>query len=66
MQMPEDHKLSDSDHRRLGQELDLYVTSDLVGSGLPMLTPRGTVLREQLFDYSNQLREKRGVENSVQ
>ena len=60
MQMPEDHKLSDSDHRRLGQELDLYVTSDLVGSGLPMLTPRGTVLREQLFDYSNQLREKRG------
>lgn len=58
--MDEDHKLSKNDHRRLGQELDLYVTSDLVGSGLPMLTPRGTVLREQLAAYANELREIRG------
>src|ERR1035437_6405616 len=58
--MDEDRKLDKNDHRRLGQELDLFVTSDLVGSGLPMLTPRGTVLREQLMLYANELREKRG------
>jgi threonyl-tRNA synthetase len=50
------------DHRRLGQELDLFVFSDLVGSGLPMFTPRGTVLREQLELFSNQLRLKRGYQ----
>ncbi len=36
------------DHRKLGQELDLFVFSNLVGSGLPMYTPRGTVLIEEL------------------
>ncbi|MGH7142011.1 MAG: threonine--tRNA ligase [Candidatus Saccharimonadales bacterium] len=45
------------DHRRLGQELDLFVFSDMVGSGLPMFTPRGTVLREELATFSNQLRQ---------
>jgi len=44
------------DHRKLGQELDLYVMSDLVGSGLPIFTPRGTVLREELAAFSNELR----------
>src|SRR4051812_26946283 len=58
--MDEAHKLGENDHRRLGQELYLFISSDLVGSGLPMLTPRGTVLREELIAYSNQLREKRG------
>jgi threonyl-tRNA synthetase len=46
------------DHRRLGQELDLFVFSDMVGSGLPLFTPRGTVLREELVAFSNQLRER--------
>lgn len=46
------------DHRKLGQELDLYVMSDLVGSGLPMFTPRGTVIREELAAYSNELRQR--------
>ena len=45
------------DHRKLGQELDLFITSDLVGSGLPIFTPRGTVLREELAAFSNALRE---------
>ena len=36
------------DHRKLGQELDLFVFSDLVGAGLPLYTPRGTVLIEEL------------------
>jgi len=50
------------DHRRLGKELDLFVFSDMVGSGLPLFTPRGTVLREGLTAYSNELREAFGFE----
>jgi threonyl-tRNA synthetase len=50
------------DHRKLGVEQDLYVTSDMVGSGLPMFTPRGTVLREELASFSNQLRQRTGFE----
>ena len=46
------------DHRKLGQELDLFVFSDMVGSGLPMFTPRGTVLREELAAFSNELRQR--------
>jgi threonyl-tRNA synthetase len=48
------------DHRKLGQELDLFVFSDLVGSGLPLFTPRGTVLRDQLLGYSEELQVKNG------
>lgn len=60
LQMLEEAKKRD--HRKLGQELDLFLFSDMVGSGLPMFTPRGTVLREQLANFSNQLRETRGFE----
>lgn len=48
------------DHRKLGKELDLYTISPLVGAGLPLFTPRGTVLREKVAQLSNQLREARG------
>src|SRR5574344_590215 len=48
------------DHRKLGKELDLYCFSDLVGAGLPMFTPRGTVLRQTLGEYSMQLRREAG------
>lgn len=50
------------DHRKLGKELDLFVTSDMVGSGLPIFTPRGTVLRDKLANFSNELRENYGFE----
>lgn len=50
------------DHRKLGKELDLYTTSPLVGVGLPMFTPRGTILREKAAQLSNQLRKNRGFE----
>ncbi len=50
------------DHRKLGQELDLFLFSDLVGSGLPMFTPRGTVLRDELTGFSNQLRQSHGFQ----
>ncbi len=50
------------DHRRLGKELDLFLFSDLVGVGLPIFTPRGTVLREELAKLSNELREEMGFQ----
>ncbi len=46
------------DHRKLGRELDLFVFSDLVGSGLPMYTPRGTVLRNQLDSFVQEMRNE--------
>lgn len=50
------------DHRRLGQELDLFTFSDMVGSGLPLFTPRGTVLRDELAAFSNSLRSRSGFQ----
>lgn len=50
------------DHRRLGQELDLFTMSDLVGPGLPLFTPRGTVLRNELIRYSEELQRESGYE----
>lgn len=50
------------DHRRLGQELDLFVFSDLVGPGLPLWTPRGTILRDELGKYSQELQANAGYE----
>lgn len=43
------------DHRKLGKELDLFTISDLVGPGLPLFTPRGTVLRNELIKFSEEL-----------
>jgi len=60
--MDDSAKLSANDHRRLGQELDLFVFSDLVGSGLPLFTPRGTVIREELFKLSTEIQKKRGYQ----
>jgi len=50
------------DHRKLGAELDLFVFSPLVGAGLPMFTPRGTVLRRTLEDFVFNLQTKYGFE----
>jgi threonyl-tRNA synthetase len=48
------------DHRKLGKELDLFCYSNLVGSGLPLFTPRGTTLRDLLNDFTQSYRLKRG------
>ena len=50
------------DHRKLGQELDLFTFSELVGSGLPLFTPRGTVLRNELNNLSQELQAAGGYE----
>ena len=48
------------DHRKLGQELDLFVISDIIGPGLPLFTPRGTILRNELIKFSEELQRNAG------
>ncbi|MBP7700786.1 threonine--tRNA ligase [Candidatus Woesebacteria bacterium] len=50
------------DHRKLGKELDLFTFSDLVGPGLPLWTPRGTLMRNILNDFVWELRKAKGYE----
>ncbi len=46
------------DHKKLGKELDLFTFSELVGSGLPLWTPKGTILRQELDQFVWSLRSK--------
>lgn len=48
------------DHRKLGKELDLFHFSELVGPGLPMFTPRGTIVRRELESFVQSLQEPFG------
>jgi threonyl-tRNA synthetase len=50
------------DHRKLGKELGLFHFSDLVGPGLPLWSPKGTVLRTVLDDFVWSLRRQYGYE----
>jgi len=44
------------DHRKLGKELDIFTSSTLIGAGLPLFTPRGTILRDKLNDLAQSYR----------
>ncbi|MGK7933093.1 MAG: threonine--tRNA ligase [Microcystaceae cyanobacterium] len=48
------------DHRKLGKELGLFIFSDPVGPGLPLWTPKGTLIRSTLEDFLKQEQIKRG------
>ena len=48
------------DHKKLGPQLDLFTFSDLVGPGLPLWTPKGTIVRNLLDDFVWKLRSARG------
>ncbi len=50
------------DHKKLGRELDLFTFSEMVGSGLPLWTPRGALLRNLLDEFVWSLRLKHGYE----
>jgi threonyl-tRNA synthetase len=50
------------DHKILGPELDLFTFSELVGSGLPLWTPKGTLVRNLLNDFVWELRKAAGYE----
>lgn len=62
--MPKDNKkiesLKDRDHRKLGKELDLFCFSDLVGPGLPLFTPKGTIIKRMLERWIEDEEARRG------
>jgi threonyl-tRNA synthetase len=53
------------DHRKLGKELGLFIFADAVGPGLPLWTPKGTVLRSTLEDFLKKEQLKRGYQPVV-
>jgi len=60
LEMLEQAKLRD--HRKLGKELDIFTSSALIGAGLPLFTPRGTILRDKLNDLAQSYRIRNGYE----
>ncbi len=50
------------DHRKLGKELDLFVFSDVIGPGMPLFTPRGTAVRNEIVRFSRELNSQIGFE----
>ncbi len=48
------------DHKKLGPELDLFTFSETVGKGLPLLTPKGSVIRRELERFIVDEELKRG------
>ncbi len=59
------HRLEEAqrrDHRRLGQELDLFSFPEAIGSGLAVFHPKGGVLRKEMEDYSRKRHEESGYE----
>ncbi len=53
------------DHRKLGKDLNLFVFSDLVGKGLPMLTPYGTIIRKELEKFVLEEETKHGYQHVI-
>lgn len=53
------------DHRKLGKELGLFIFSDTVGPGLPLWTPKGTLLRSTLENFLKDEQVKRGYQPVV-
>jgi threonyl-tRNA synthetase len=51
------------DHRQIGQELDLFIHSELVGSGLPLFTPKGAIVRRIIEEYMFDLLAKQGYDH---
>ncbi len=50
------------DHKKIGKEMGLFVFSELVGAGLPLWTPKGTMVRELLNDFVWELRRAHGYQ----
>jgi threonyl-tRNA synthetase len=50
------------DHRILGRELDIFIINNDIGKGLPLLTPKGTIIRNQILEYERQLEKEYGFQ----
>ena len=63
--MNENEKPGEHDHRTLGKQLDLFTFSDLVGPGLPLWTPKGAIVRQELDKFVWELRAKYGPQREA-
>jgi threonyl-tRNA synthetase len=52
--------MDERDHKKLGKELDLFAFSDSVGKGLPLFTPKGSVVRRELERFIVDEETRRG------
>ena len=50
------------DHRKIGQEMELFLLTSKVGGGLPIWLPKGTILRETLESFLKEEQRKRGYQ----
>lgn len=50
------------DHRKLGQELGIFMSSDIVGAGLPLLLPKGETIKHTLIEYMRDKEEAAGYQ----
>ena len=50
------------DHRKIGKEMELFMFSEMVGKGLPMWLPKGTMLRLQLEDFLKKIQKRYGYQ----
>ncbi|MEI8123670.1 MAG: threonine--tRNA ligase [bacterium] len=50
------------DHRKIGKELKLFTISDLIGAGLPLMQPKGMVIRKEIEDYLWELHKNKGYD----
>ena len=51
------------DHRKLGKELDLFLIDEMVGRGLPLLTPKGAAIRHKMEEFILRLERRQGYEH---
>ena len=50
------------DHRKLGKELDIFDTSELVGAGLPLFTPKGTAMINAMMNLVREINQPDGYD----
>jgi threonyl-tRNA synthetase len=50
------------DHRKLGRELKLFTISELIGSGLPLMQPKGMIIRKEIEDFLWSLHKNKGYD----
>jgi len=50
------------DHKKLGPQLGLFVINEDIGKGLPLLTPKGTIIKNQILEYERQLEKQYGFQ----
>ena len=53
------------DHRKIGKELELFMISPMIGGGLPIWLPNGTVIRRTLEDFLRKEQVKRGYQEVI-